>query len=159
MSKSKPDPGDDPQVVATDDDLVADAIDELHHRAVLDGDLYAQYELARLEEEEREAEYARAYWAEEDARRERELSTYWNVVCMRRHLPSFKYLRPLGRERRVACNARTRGSRRVRTGPSSDDDPHEDDPDHDRDLVPTLLGRAGSAPSSVGWSPGTTGVS
>ena len=93
----------------------------LYRRAVLDGDLEAQYDLARLEEEEREAEYARIFWAEEERRREHQVRT------RRRHLPSFNQLRPVGRERRPADNSRTRGSRRVGAGPSSsDDDPHED---------------------------------
>ena len=117
----KPPHGDQSQGVV-DDDVAVDDIDVLHHRAVLDGDLYAQYELARIEEEEREAEYARAYWAEEERRREHQ------VQSRRRHLPTFNHLRPVGRERRVACNARTRGSRRVsRAGSSSDDPPDEAD--------------------------------
>jgi hypothetical protein len=33
---------------------------------VLDGDLYAQHDLARLDEEQREAEYARIFWVEEE---------------------------------------------------------------------------------------------
>jgi hypothetical protein len=64
---------------------------------------------------------------------------------MRRHLPAFNYRRPIGRQRRVACNHRRRGSRRVtRAGPSSDDDPHPADEGDDPELVPGLLaGRSG----------------
>jgi hypothetical protein len=107
------------------------SFEELYGLAVLEGNLEAQYELARLEEEEREAEAEEIFSAEEYARREREQWHYFDVVCMRRHLPSFNYRRPIGRERRVACNHRRRGSRRVtRAGPSSDDDPPgEPDPE------------------------------
>ena len=46
-------------------------------------------------------------------------------------LPRRRGNRPLGRAPRRACNTPTRGSRRVRAGPSSDDDPHEEEPDDD----------------------------
>jgi hypothetical protein len=110
--------------------------DELYHRAVVDDDEYAQYELVQLEQE---AEAEEAFWAEEDARREREQWHYYDVVVMRRHLPVFTHRRPVGRERRVACNHRRRGSRRTaaRAGP---DDPDLEPPDA---LVPALTrGRA-----------------
>src|SRR5262249_21777465 len=108
---------------------------ELYHRAVVDDDLYAQYDLARLLEEEEQArieeEALHAHRAEEDARLEREQWHYFDVVVMRRHLPSFTYLRPVGRERRVACNHRRRGSRRSgsssRSSSSDDPDPEPDD--------------------------------
>ena len=113
--------------------MSSDALVALDHQAVVDGDLYAQYELAKLE---REAEAEEAFWTEEYARRERDAWRYYDVVCMRRHLPSFNYRPRVGRERRAACNTRTRGSRRVtRAGSSSDDDPggegDKDAPDDD----------------------------
>ena len=94
---------------------------ELRHRAIVDGDLYAQYELARLEEEKHEAEAERAYWAEEERRRESQVCTQTRAS----QLPN-THLRPVGRERRVACNHRRRGSHRTgsssRAGPSDDSD-------------------------------------
>src|SRR5215207_4544363 len=97
---------------------------------VLGENLALQYEMLGDESERTQEEEAEdAFWAEEYARRDREIWQYFDVVCMRRHLPVFTHRRPLGRERRVACNARRRGSRRTtRAGPSSDDDP-PDDPD------------------------------
>jgi hypothetical protein len=99
----------------------------LMYEARVNHDRAAQQELQRF----REAEEPEVLFQDETFRRGREVLGFRDVIRQRRYLPVIGHWRPAGRERRPACNARTRGSRRVtRAGPSSDDDPHEDDAAH-----------------------------
>jgi hypothetical protein len=108
---------------------------ELHHRAVCEQDLQAQHDFQRLLEEEDEIaleleEQRRVAQAAYAAKRGRTV----------RRAPIRRVVRR-GRERRPACNARRRGSRRTastRAGPDESGDPHQDEPPSD---LLTLGGR------------------
>ena len=63
------------------------------------------------------------------------------VIKANGRVRKFGHQLPSGRAPRLACNTRTRGSRRTRTTSSSSDDPGGSEPPDE--LAPALLGRAG----------------
>lgn len=105
----------------------------LYHRAVLENDPASQRRVALLLKLK---DPALTELVEENFTQQAVLDRRWGKCEARErrlsYLRSRRIRRPLGRAPRRACNAPSKGSRRVtRAGPSSDDDPHEDDPDDD----------------------------